>query len=68
LRFRAHGFALEARGCCSYVDPILRRTNGTSMIELWRGDATCLQITARMLMGMRSGMQDYNDTWCDWIC
>ncbi len=38
------------------------------MIELWRGDATCLQITARMLMGMRSGMQDYNDTWCDWIC
>eukprot|EP00662_Eupelagonemidae_sp_cell21_P058232 gene58232-biopygen33764 len=33
------------------------------MEELWHGDATCLNITARMLMGMRGGLHDYNDTW-----
>ena len=54
---------LELRDNRSYVDPILQRTNGTTMLELWNGDATCLKITARMLMGMRSGMVDYNDTW-----
>jgi hypothetical protein len=54
---------LELRDYRSYVDPILQRTNGTTMLELWNGDATCLKITARMLMGMRSGMVDYNDTW-----
>ena len=46
-----------------YVDPILTRENGTTLLELFAGDRTCLNITARMLMGMRSGLQDYNDSW-----
>ena len=28
-----------------YVDPILRRLNKTSMLELWHGDRTALNIT-----------------------
>mmetsp|Transcript_26472 Transcript_26472/g.69640 ORF Transcript_26472/g.69640 Transcript_26472/m.69640 type:complete len:526 (+) Transcript_26472:165-1742(+) len=46
-----------------YVDPILRRLNDTTMLELWGGDTMCEQITFRMLMGMRGGLQDYNDSW-----
>ena len=46
-----------------YVDPILIRENGTTMLKLWGGDQTCLKITARMLMSMRGGIQDYNDSW-----
>ena len=46
-----------------YVDPILTRLNQTTMLKLWNGDETCHKITARMLMGMRAGLHDYNDTW-----
>jgi len=46
-----------------YVDPILTRLNKTTMLKLWNGDTTCQTITARMLMGMRGGLHDYNDTW-----
>eukprot|EP00729_Bicosta_minor_P002189 gene2189-5403_t len=46
-----------------YVDPILTRLNKTTMLQLWNGDTTCHNITARMLMGMRGGIHDYNDTW-----
>ena len=46
-----------------YVDPILTRLNDTTMLKLWGGDIQCHKITARMLMGMRGGIHDYNDTW-----
>jgi CubicO group peptidase (beta-lactamase class C family) len=45
-----------------YVDPILTRLNGTTMDELWRGSDQVVNITARNLMGMRAGLQDYDDT------
>ena len=46
-----------------YVDPVLRKQNGTTLLELWNGDRTILNVTARMLMGMRAGLLDYNDSW-----
>eukprot|EP00040_Diaphanoeca_grandis_P021185 m.112851 g.112851 ORF g.112851 m.112851 type:complete len:518 (-) comp28222_c1_seq2:50-1603(-) len=50
-----------------YVDPIMKRLNGTTMLELWNNDPTILNISARQLMGMRAGLHDYNDTWyADW--
>eukprot|EP00038_Savillea_parva_P013554 m.8563 g.8563 ORF g.8563 m.8563 type:complete len:543 (+) comp2550_c0_seq1:54-1682(+) len=49
-----------------YVDPILRRLNGTTMLELWGGDTTCMKVTFRMLAGMRGGLHDYNDTWYEY--
>jgi len=45
-----------------YVDPVLQRLNGTTMLRLWGGDTTILTVTAKHLMGMRSGLQDYNDS------
>eukprot|EP00039_Didymoeca_costata_P031066 m.32957 g.32957 ORF g.32957 m.32957 type:complete len:527 (-) comp8472_c0_seq1:3912-5492(-) len=50
----------------TYVDPVLKRLNDTTMLELWKGDKTCLNITARHLMGMRGGLHDYNDTWYEY--
>lgn len=47
----------------NYVDPVLKRLNGTTMIELWHNDLTIHNVTARLLMAMRSGLQAYNDTW-----
>tara|TARA_B110000208_G_scaffold177512_1_gene224759 strand:+ start:250 stop:1251 length:1002 start_codon:yes stop_codon:yes gene_type:complete len=53
----------------TYVDPILMRGNGTNMTELWRNKTTGVVdervhlITARMAMGMRAGLNDYNNTW-----
>jgi D-alanyl-D-alanine carboxypeptidase len=46
-----------------YVDQILYRQNKTTMSELWHGDQRIANITARRLMGMRAGLNDYNDTW-----
>lgn len=46
-----------------YVDPVLRRLNGTTMLELWNGNNTVNNITARRLMSMRAGINDYNDSW-----
>jgi CubicO group peptidase (beta-lactamase class C family) len=45
----------------TYVDPLLQRENGTTMLELWGGDATVNNVTARLLMSMRAGMNDYDD-------
>ena len=52
------------------IDPFLRRTNGTTLATLW-GDASqggnassaamIGTVTARQLMMMRSGLQDYNN-------
>ena len=46
-----------------YVDPVLERLNGTSMATLWAPGNTSLwmNITARMLMGMRAGLPDYSE-------
>ena len=41
----------------SYADPVLRKQNGTTLLELWNGDRTILNVTARMLMGMRGGLE-----------
>ena len=46
-----------------YVDPILTRENGTTMLELWNNDTTIHNVTARLLMGMRAGLHDYNDAY-----
>ena len=46
-----------------YVDGILGKLNNTSMLKLWNGDTNVSKITARLLMGMRAGLHDYNDTW-----
>ena len=45
----------------TYVDPILMRENGTTMLELWNNDTTVHNVTARLLMGMRAGLHDYDD-------
>ena len=45
----------------TYVDPLLQRENGTTMLELWGGDATVNNVTARLLMSKRAGMNDYDD-------
>ena len=44
-----------------YVDPFLARTNGTSLLQLWHGNANITNITTRMVIGMRSGVSDYDD-------
>jgi CubicO group peptidase (beta-lactamase class C family) len=44
-----------------YVDPVLKRLNGTTMQELWNGDPLVHNVTARLVMGMRAGLHDYND-------
>eukprot|EP00750_Incisomonas_marina_P003319 INCI13063.2.p1 GENE.INCI13063.2~~INCI13063.2.p1 ORF type:complete len:412 (+),score=62.41 INCI13063.2:156-1391(+) len=46
-----------------YVDEILLRDNGTTVAQLWNNDSTVDLVTPRLLMGMRAGLQDYNDTW-----
>lgn len=46
-----------------YVDDILMRGNGTTLAQLWNNDPVLDQVTPRLLMGMRAGLQDYNDTW-----
>ncbi len=44
-----------------YVDPILQRDNGTTMLQIWGGDVTINNVTARQLMAMRGGLNDYDD-------
>eukprot|EP01050_Picozoa_sp_SAG11_P013429 SAG11_NODE_1568_length_4671_cov_2.073928_3_plen_507_part_00 len=43
------------------VDPYLQRHNGTTLLELWRGDATINTVTTRQLIGMQAGFRDYDD-------
>ena len=43
-----------------YLDPIMTRLNGTTFSGLWGEKAS--QITIKDLMGMTSGISDYNDT------
>ena len=48
-----------------YIDPWLAnqtdRTQHRTLLQLWNGNRQILQVTTRMLMGMRSGVGDYND-------
>ena len=44
----------------SYIDPFLMRTNGTTLMAIYH-NASINTITARQLMGMRSGVADYNN-------
>jgi hypothetical protein len=55
-----------------YVDPVLQRLNGTTMNELWCANnasskpmdvctALVKNMTTRLVMGMRAGLQDYID-------
>ena len=46
----------------SIVDPWLQRTNGTTLLQLWNGNTTILEVTSRHLIGMQAGFGDYNDT------
>eukprot|EP00040_Diaphanoeca_grandis_P005570 m.33457 g.33457 ORF g.33457 m.33457 type:complete len:460 (+) comp16824_c0_seq2:144-1523(+) len=43
------------------LDPALKAWNGTTMFELFGGNKDVLLITVRHLLGMRSGLQDYDD-------
>ena len=43
------------------IDPFLNRTNGTSLLALWKGDARVNSITLRQVLSMRSGISDYVD-------
>ena len=44
-----------------YVDPVLTRLNGTTLLDLWNGDTTINTVTIRHLLGMQSGLRDYDD-------
>ena len=45
----------------TFIDPPLLRQNKTSLLELWGGNQEVLKITARDLLGMTSGLNDYDD-------
>ena len=43
------------------VDAELQRQNKTTMLELWNGNQEVNRITIRDLLGMTSGLNDYDD-------
>eukprot|EP00954_Amorphochlora_amoebiformis_P029313 1392984-Amorphochlora_amoeboformis.AAC.1 len=48
------------------VDPTMKRLNGTTIADLWGEDVAAI-LTVDDLVSMRSGFQDYNDTyWSAW--
>ena len=51
----------------SIVDPFLRRTNGTTLSQIWGNDIVNT-ITVRQLASMRSGLADYNDKELNAFC
>jgi D-alanyl-D-alanine carboxypeptidase len=44
-----------------HVDEILMRSNGTTMLKLFKGDKRILDVTVYELLHMRSGLGDYDD-------
>ena len=44
-----------------YADPVLLRSNGSSLQDIWGGDAMVNVITVRQLLHMSSGLPDYDD-------
>ena len=43
------------------VDPWLKSQGQKSLQEMWAGDSTINKVTARELLQMRGGIQDYDD-------
>lgn len=62
MKYWEHGMIELDAPITRYVDPILHRLNGTSMYDLWGKDETIGRVTVRMLMSMRGGIHDYNDS------
>ena len=60
LQLHETGFIDIDRPVHSYIDPFLTRTNGTTLMAIYN-NASINTITARQLMGMRSGVADYNN-------
>ena len=44
-----------------HVDEILMKSNGTTMLDLWRGDTKINNVTLYDLMHMKGGLGDYDD-------
>ena len=44
-----------------YVDPFLQRTNGTTLLQLYKNNANISAVTTRQALAMRSGVHDYDD-------
>ena len=44
-----------------YVDPFLQRTNGTTLLQLYKNNANISAVTTRQVLAMRSGVHDYDD-------
>lgn len=44
-----------------HVDNILMKSNGTTMLDLWRGDTKINNVTLYDLMHMKGGLGDYDD-------
>ena len=44
-----------------HVDQLLKESNGTTLLELWNGDATINTVTIYQLLHMKGGLRDYND-------
>ena len=45
----------------TWIDPPLQRQNKTTLLELWGGNKEVMKITTRDLLGMTSGLNDYDD-------
>ena len=45
----------------SHMDEYLQKINGTTMLELFKGDKRILEVTIYQLLHMRSGLGDYDD-------
>jgi CubicO group peptidase (beta-lactamase class C family) len=44
-----------------HADAILMRSNGTTLLELFKGDKRILEVTIYQLLHMRAGLGDYDD-------
>ena len=44
-----------------HVDEFLKRTNGSTILDVWDGDETIKNVTIYELLHMTSGINEYND-------
>jgi len=44
-----------------YIDPWLAAQGKPSLLTMWGGNSNISRVSTRMLLGMRSGLADYND-------
>jgi CubicO group peptidase (beta-lactamase class C family) len=61
LQAAEHGLLDLDAPIARYVDPFLKRTNGTTLLQLYKNDANISAITTRQALAMRSGVHDYDD-------